>query len=76
MTNFTPEELLSYLYNDCTPAISQAIDNALTMDWTLREKLEVMRLARERLDKATVSPRTEVVLNILDYARTAATEEV
>jgi hypothetical protein len=69
MTNFTPEDLLLYLYKETTPEQTAAIDEALKKDWTLREKLSVLKTSKQRLDKIKQSPRTEVVLNILNYAR-------
>ena len=69
MTNFTPEDLLLYLYKETTPEQNTAIEEALSKDWTLREKLTVLKTSMQRLDKITHSPRTEVVLNVLNYAR-------
>lgn len=76
MSNFTPEDLLMYLYKETTPEQSAAIDEALKNDWTLREKLNVLRASMKRIDAITESPRTEVVLNILNYARLVSAEEV
>ncbi len=76
MTNFTPEDLLLYLYNDASPEQTIAIDEALQKDWTLREKMNVLRASMQRLDKTVVAPRTEVVLNVLNYARQHAVEKV
>jgi len=76
MTNFTPEDLLLYLYNETSDETSTAIEAALKKDWTLREKLAVLKASMQRLDKITVSPRTEVVLNVLNHAREQATEEI
>jgi hypothetical protein len=76
MLNFTPEDLLLYLYNDCSPQKTAAIEEALQKDWTLREKLAVLKTSMQRLDKIKVAPRTEVVLNVLNYAREKSTEEV
>jgi hypothetical protein len=69
MTNFTPEDLLLYLYKDCSAKKAAAIEAALEQDWTLREKLAVLKASMNRLDKLVVSPRTEVVLNVLNKAR-------
>ncbi len=69
MTNFTPEDLLLYLYKETTPEQTAAIEAALKKDWTLREKLSVLKTSMQRLNKIKQSPRTEVVLNILNYAR-------
>lgn len=69
MTNFTPEDLLMYLYKESSAEQTVAIETALEKDWTLREKLNVLKTSMQRLDKITTSPRTEVVLNVLSYAR-------
>jgi len=53
MTNFTPEDLLLYLYKETTAAQTAAVEAALINDWTLREKLEVLKLSMQRLDKIT-----------------------
>ena len=74
MYNYTPEEILLYLYKESSPELTTAIEEELKRNWSLREKMEVMRKAMERLDNITISPRTEVVLNILRYA--AASEKV
>ncbi len=69
MTNFTPEDLLLYLYKETSPEQTSAIDEALKKDWTLREKLAVLKTSMQRLDKIVVAPRTEVVLQVLNHAR-------
>lgn len=76
MTNFTPEDLVLYLYHETSAEQTAAIATALEKDWTLREKLNVLKVSMDRLDKLTASPRTEVVLNVLNYAREHSTEEV
>ena len=76
MTNFTPEDLLLYLYNETSAKQATAIEAALEKDWTLREKLAVLKDSMKRLDKITESPRTEVVLNVLNHAREHSAEEV
>lgn len=57
-----------YLYKETSTEQNTAIEEALKLDWTLREKLAVMKTAMERLDHLRVSPRTEAVLNVLKYA--------
>ncbi len=76
MTNFTPEDLLLYLYKEMTPEQTAAIEEALKKDWTLREKLSVLKTSMQRLNKIKQSPRTEVVLNILNYAREKSEQTV
>ncbi len=75
MTKFTPEDLLLYLYKETTPRQTAAIEKALKIDWTLREKLSVLKTSMQRLDKIKQSPRTEVVLNVLNYAREKTGQE-
>jgi hypothetical protein len=71
---FTPEDLVRYLYNETSPETTAAIEAALLEDWTLREKFEVLKSSAQTLDKALESPRTEVILNVLNYARETATQ--
>lgn len=74
MYNYSPEELLQYLYKETTPEMTAAIEKALQEDWTLREKLAVLKASYERLNTLVESPRTQTILNILRYAE--ATEKV
>lgn len=74
MYNYSPEELLQYLYKETTPDTTAAIEKALQEDWTLREKLAVLKASYERLNSLVESPRTQTILNILRYA--GATEKV
>lgn len=67
MNNFTPEDLLLYLYNEVSPEQKKAIEEKLQLDWTLREKLNVLKASLRHLNEIRYSPRTEVVLNILHY---------
>lgn len=76
MTNFTPEDLLLYLYKESSRQRAAAIENALKVDWTLREKLAVLKDSMHQLDKNTVAPRTEVVLSVLNYAQEQFPENV
>lgn len=76
MTKFTPEDLLLYLYNESSHQLTAAIEHGLTLDWTLREKLTVLKTSMQRLDQIHETPRTEVILNILNYAREKSSEVV
>ena len=68
MHKFSPEELIQYLYKETSPKTTAAIEQALQVDWTLREKLAVLKTSMERLSSLTQSPRVEAVLAILKYA--------
>ena len=76
MTKFTPEDLLLYLYKESPRQLTDAIEHGLTLDWTLREKLTVLKTSMLRLDQIHETPRTEVILNILNYAREKSSEIV
>lgn len=76
MINFTPEELLLYLYNETSEEQTVAIKKALEQDWTLREKLAVLKDSSQRLNVLIESPRANVVLDILSYAREQSAEQV
>ena len=69
MDNFTPEDLLLYLYKEASTEQTATIEQALSKDWPLREKLEVLKDSMRRLEKTSVSPRVESVLKVLNYAR-------
>ena len=69
MTRYTPEDLLLYIYKETSPTETSAIEQALIEDWTLREKLQVLQESIGTLNGVLESPRTQVVLNVLNYAR-------
>jgi hypothetical protein len=68
MHQFSPEDLISYLYKETSTQTTADINEALHKDWTLREKLSVLKTSMERLNSITESPRTEIILNVLKYA--------
>ncbi|MFI5156468.1 MAG: hypothetical protein ACHQEM_09795 [Chitinophagales bacterium] len=76
MTLFTPEDLLLYLYKESSPELTAAIEAALKEDWTLREKMQDLQSSADQMDKVIVSPRMEIILNVLNYARETAVESV
>ena len=69
MHNYSPEDLILYLYKETSTDVTAAIEKALAEDWTLREKLDVLKTSMDRLNSLNVSPRTEIILNILRHAR-------
>jgi hypothetical protein len=68
MYKYTPEDLIQFLYKETSSEMTTAIEEAVQKDWTLREKLAVLKASHERLNTLSETPRTEVVLNILRYA--------
>ncbi len=73
---FTTEELIQYLYKETSPARTAQIEEMLQNDWSLREKLEVLQNSMQILNTPLESPRTETILNVLNYARETVTESV
>ena len=68
MHNYSPEDLILYFYKETSPEATAAIEEAIKTDWTLREKLEVLKTSMKRLDSIVTSPRTELILNVMKYA--------
>jgi hypothetical protein len=73
MQNFTPEELIHYLYGECSQQQAQAIESALQSDWMLQQKFTVLRESQQQLDAVPLEkPRRQAVAAILQYARETA----
>ena len=76
MTLYTPEDLLQYLYKETSTQESIAIEKALVENWALKEKFEVLRSSIDSLDAVIESPRVEVILQVLNYARETMVQTV
>ena len=74
MHNFTPEDLLLYLYNETSPAKTAEIKAALETDWRLREKFEVINSAQKKLETLKMSPSQQTLDSIMNYAEKAVAE--
>ena len=74
MHNFTPEDLVQYLYNETSPEKSAAIEAALQNDWTLREVNDVIISAQQKLEALDLSPRDEAINRIIQYGEKAIGE--
>jgi len=73
---FTQEELVQYLYKETSNERTAAIEAALQTDWTLREKLETLQHSQQLLNTTPESPRTQTIMNIMNYARETMGETV
>ncbi|MFT3932351.1 MAG: hypothetical protein QM726_01950 [Chitinophagaceae bacterium] len=69
MSIFTPEDLISYLYQETSPSDTTAIKDALANDWALQQKFNVIKDSVNQLTSKLYAPRAEVLLNVLNYAR-------
>ncbi len=73
---FTTEELIEYLYDEASLEKRAAIEAAIKYDWSLREKLDVLRSSSSSLHCELLSPRPESIMNVLNYARESMTESI
>lgn len=69
MSIFTQEDLLLYLYNETSAEENALIETALQEDYELRQSLTTLQESIQLLNQPAAAPRTEVVLNVLNYAR-------
>ena len=70
MPDFTPEDLILYLYGETDDVMTARIKTDLDNNWALREKLSVLKLSMDRLDNATIeSPSPASLEAIMAYAR-------
>ncbi|MGI8950677.1 MAG: hypothetical protein ACR2FN_03725 [Chitinophagaceae bacterium] len=69
MQNFTTEDLLLYLYNEMKELEKAALENELQNNWSLKEKFQVLKEAKNRLQKLQLhSPLKRSIDSILQYA--------
>lgn len=70
MKNFKEEELIMYLYKDCTPQLSAAINKAIQEDIKLKDKVEALKKSIDQLDLLKLkSPSKRSIKAILQYAK-------
>ena len=76
MPNFTPEELIQYLYGEAPQELVQEIEKGLQNDWSLQQKLDVLKESQQQLDTVQLQqPRKQAVNAILEYAKQATEVE-
>jgi hypothetical protein len=72
MKKFKEEELIMYIYKDCTPALTAAINQAIKEDGDVKNRLEVLQRSVDQLDKLRLqSPSKQSIKAILQYAKNA-----
>lgn len=71
MKKFKEEDLILYLYNDGTPELRAAIDNAIADDdLELQDRLQVLKRSIGQLNKLKLkSPSKQSLKTILQYAK-------
>ncbi len=69
MKKFKEEELIMYVYKDCPPALTAAINKAIKEDENLKDQVETLKRSIEQLDKLQlISPSKKSIKAIMDYA--------
>jgi hypothetical protein len=69
MKKIKEEALMSYLYNEASPAVVAAIEKAMEEDPSIKEQLELLQFSIKHLERLKLeSPSTESVQAILKYA--------
>lgn len=70
MKKFKEEELIMYIYKDCTLALTATINKAIKEDSELKNRLEVLQRSVNQLDKLKLqSPSKQSIEAILQYAK-------
>ena len=69
MKEIKAEDLMSYLYNEASPAMDDAIQKAIAKDPSLNDQLHTFQLSMQQLDKLELqSPSDASLLAIMAYA--------
>ena len=68
MTNFTPEDMIRFLYNEMTAEEAKSLLQAMENNWSIKEKFEVLKEAMSNLDTLHYSPRPQSIQAIMQYA--------
>jgi hypothetical protein len=69
MKKVKEEDLILYLYKECTPKMKAAIEAALEEDIELQDKLRVLKRTLKQLEKLKIkSPSRKSIKNILQHA--------
>ncbi len=72
MKKFKEEDLILYLYQDCSPKMAAAIEEAVSNDLELKDHLQVLRRTIRQLDKLKLtSPSKQSIKAILKHAGSA-----
>jgi hypothetical protein len=69
MKEIKAEDLMSYLYNEASPEMNDAIKKAIAEDQSLKYQLNLLQLSMQQLDKLDLkSPSNASLMAIMAYA--------
>ena len=75
MVTITQDDLLQYLYRETSPEKTMQIQQLAESDPDIKEKLEVLKSAKNRLEKIKlISPDQRSVDNIFNYSERGVEE--
>ena len=73
MKKIKEEDLILYIYQECSPKLKAAIEQALEEDIALKDRLAVLRRTVKQLDKLKLnSPSAQSLKAILKHAQEAS----
>ena len=68
MHNFTPEDLLLFIYKEMSPQKAAALQAAIDTDWNLNEQFTALKATYDSLGEINLAPRQQAIDHILNYA--------
>ncbi|MFP5039555.1 hypothetical protein [Parasediminibacterium sp. JCM 36343] len=69
MQNFSQEQLIQYLYGECSPILKLAIDTAKKEDIELQQEIKTLKRAMKQINNLKLqSPSQSTIDSILQYA--------
>jgi hypothetical protein len=70
MVNITQDDLIQYLYRECSPEKNSIIQELLKIDSDLQERYQVLKSSKARLNTIKlISPDDRTVDNIFNYSK-------
>lgn len=67
---FTQEELIRYIYNESTAALTKQIEQAISCDEELAQQCRELQQTKSLAGQLRLQPEERTVNAILNYART------
>lgn len=72
MKKIKEEDLILYVYKECSPALHAAIEAALEEDLELQDRLRILKRTIKQLEKLKLSsPARHSISEIMKYAATS-----
>lgn len=72
---FTQEDLLKYVYNECSETEKFIIEEALVFDTELKSELEEIRNTVDILEMPKLEPKRSTIDNVLNFSKSYSVRE-